>query len=140
MTFFAICFNVLLGAVLSPVLTTCGIQIVEEFEITFNQFALLSGWALLTSACSAWLAQAFSRIWGKRPTYILATILLLATTIWNSRVSSYSGFVGARALEGIGNGPFESIVFSSIGDLYFVCGMRYMIVPMFTDLPGTSKR
>lgn len=116
----AICFNVLLGAVLSPVLTTCGAQIVEEFNITFNQFALLSGWALLTSACSAWFAQASARIWGKRPTYIVASLLLFVTTIWNSRVTSYGSFVGARALEGIGNGPFESIVLSSVGDLYFV--------------------
>ena len=119
----------LLGAVLSPVLTTCGAQIVEEFKITFNQYALLSGWALLTSACSAWLAQASARIWGKRPTYIVATLLLFATTIWSSRVTSYGSFVGARALEGIGNGPFESIVLSSVGDLYFASNStRYSLV------------
>lgn len=120
MTYGAICFNVLLGAVLSPVLSTCGGQIVEEFKITFSQLALLSGWALMTSALAAWVAQATSRIWGKRPTYIVASCLLLATTIWNSRVTSYKGFVWARAIEGIGNGPFESIVLSSVGDLYFV--------------------
>ena len=119
----------MLGAVLSPVLTTCGAQIVEEFDITFNQYALLSGWALLTSACSAWLAQASARVWGKRATYMIATILLLATTIWTSRVTSYGSFVGARALEGVGNGPFESIVLSSVGDMYFVSCMTLSCEP-----------
>ena len=113
----------LLGAVLSPVLTTCGSQIVEEFKITFNQYALLSGWALLASACSAWLAQVSARIWGKRPTYMFAAALLLATTIWTSRVTSYRSFVAARVLEGVGNGPFESIVLSSVGDIYFVSSL-----------------
>jgi len=120
LTYFAICFNVLLGAVLSPVLSTCGAQIVEEFKISFNQFALLSGWSLLTSGCAAWLAQASARVWGKRPVYIFSTILLFVTTIWTSRVTSYGSFVAARAIEGLGNGPFESIVLSSVGDLYFV--------------------
>jgi hypothetical protein len=49
-------FNVLLGAVLSPVLSTIGGLVVPEMEITFNQFALLSGWPLLTSGCAAWIA------------------------------------------------------------------------------------
>ena len=121
LAFFAICFNVALGAVLSPVLSTAGGDIVKEFHITFSQYALLTGWPLLTSGCAACLSQTTSRIWGKRSTYIIATLLLFTTSIWNSRVTTYNEFVAARVVEGFGNGPFESIVLSSIGDLYFVC-------------------
>ena len=54
---------------------------------------------------------------------MFAAALLLATTIWTSRVNSYRSFVAARVLEGLGNGPFESIVLSSVGDIYFVSSL-----------------
>lgn len=66
------------------------------------------------------VCNAIGQVYGKRPLYLIGTSLLLATTIWNSRVTNYSSFVACRVVEGIGNGPYESIVLSSIGDLFFV--------------------
>lgn len=51
--FFAIIYNVMMGAILSPILSTVGGPIVEEFRISFPQFALLSGWPLLSTGLTA---------------------------------------------------------------------------------------
>lgn len=74
------------------------------------------------------VCNAIGQVYGKRPLYLIGTSLLLASSIWNSRVTSYSSFVACRVIEGIGNGPYESIVLSSIGDLFFAHqrGVRVM--------------
>lgn len=53
MCFFALVYNIMMGAVLTPILASVGGIIVEEFQITFTQFALLNGWPLLTTGISA---------------------------------------------------------------------------------------
>lgn len=51
--FWALMYGVIMGSVLSPILSTVGGPIVKEFGITFPQFALLSGWPLLTTGLSS---------------------------------------------------------------------------------------
>jgi MFS family permease len=44
----------------------------------------------------------------------------LAGSLWAARAQSYGSLLGARVLQGLSMSFFESIVFSVIGDLYFV--------------------
>lgn len=109
-----------MGAVLSPILATIVGDVVKEFHISFNQAALLQGYPLLTSGCAALITQVWSRILGKRSAYVISTVILFATTVWNAKVTSFNEFLACRTVEGLGNGAYESIVISSVGDLYFV--------------------
>jgi predicted MFS family arabinose efflux permease len=105
-----------LGPILSPVTR----EIAHEFHVSISKAALPAGYPLLTAGCGAFLAQAWAPILGKRSAYIISTVILFVTTIWNSQVSSYSSLLACRTVQGFGNGAYESIVISSIGDLFFV--------------------
>ena len=64
--------------------------------------------------------NAIGQVWGRRPCYLIATTFLVAATIWSSYVRSYGEFVACRVVSGIAAGPYESVIISSIGDLFFV--------------------
>ena len=105
-----------LGRILSPV---TGV-IAHEYNVTISKAALPAGYPLMTAGLGAFIAQAWAPILGKRSAYIASTIILFASTIWNSQVTSYNSLLACRTFQGFGNGAYESIVISSIGDLFFV--------------------
>jgi nitrate/nitrite transporter NarK len=109
-----------IGAVLGPILAVVEGEIAMEFNVSINQAALLAGYPLLTTGCMAWIAQAICPVLGKRIVYLICSSILFATTIWNIYVTSYGEFLACRTVQGLGNGAFEAVVLSTIGDMYFV--------------------
>lgn len=120
MTFLSICLSVSIAGALGPILSPVEGNIAEEFHVSINKAALPAGYPLLSAGIGAFLAQMWAPIMGKRSAYIISTIVLFATTIWNGYASSYSSLLACRTVSGFGNGAYDSIVISSIGDLYFV--------------------
>jgi hypothetical protein len=53
MCFFALVYNIMMGAVLAPILANVGGPLVKEFGVTFPQYTQLSGWPLFTTGISA---------------------------------------------------------------------------------------
>lgn len=82
--------------------------------------ARFAGWQFWPAAVAGLVGSAFARVWGKRPVYLFSIILLFIGGIWNALATSADSFLGARVLQGLGLGAFETIVPSSIGDMYFV--------------------
>lgn len=109
-----------MAGALGPLLAPEEADIAEEFHISISKAALPAGYPLLTAGVGAFLAQAWAPILGKRSAYIISTVILFATTIWCAWASSFNSLLAARTVQGFGNGAYESIVISSIGDLYFV--------------------
>lgn len=44
---------------------------------------------------------------GRRPVAILSSLICLASMIWRAKATTYSSFMGACVLNGIGAGPSE---------------------------------
>jgi MFS family permease len=115
---------------LSSILATNTLTLVFIFKVGFTQIAALTGYFLLGVGCCAWITSASARIYGKRHTYVLGSILLLTGSIWGAvgtipvlegrliPANDYGSLLGARIMQGFGTGPFEMLVPSSIGDMY----------------------
>jgi MFS family permease len=58
-----------------------------------------------------------SRVWGKRHTFILGTIIIIFSSAWAGASTSYASLIWARILQGIGAAPFEALVNAAVGDL-----------------------
>jgi MFS family permease len=95
--------------------------LVEEFKTNFTEVAKWSGWQFWSSGIAGLVGSALSRIWGKRSVYLLSTIICFVGVAWNAKVTTANEFLGARLLQGFGIGVFETMIPSSIGDLFFVC-------------------
>ncbi|KAI9739226.1 MAG: hypothetical protein M1834_007439 [Cirrosporium novae-zelandiae] len=120
LTLFSICFAAGIGALLGPLLSPVNAILAEEYGVSINEASELQGYPLFMSACGAVVFSAFSRVWGKRPVYLFAIILIFASTLWIIWNGSFKSFLGARILYGFGLGAYEGIVTASIGDMFFV--------------------
>ena len=120
MTFWSICLSVGMAGALGPILSPVTGVIAHEFDVSISKAALPAGYPLLTAGCMAYVSQILAPMLGKRPVYILCTVILFFTTVWMTQVNSFNELLAARTVQGLGNGAYESIVISSIGDLFFV--------------------
>lgn len=64
--------------------------------------------------------SAFARKYGKRPVYIFSSTMALIGCIVGEVAKDYSTLIAARAIQGLSCAAYESLVLSSIGDLFYV--------------------
>jgi MFS family permease len=58
--------------------------------------------------------------YGKRPVYIVTTILLMVTCFWSAGSNSLASLTAARCIQGFAMAPMEALIPASIGDVWFV--------------------
>lgn len=61
-----------------------------------------------------------SSSFGRRPVYLFSQLINFGTSIWRAKANSYSSFMGACILNGIGAGPAETIMPEVIADIFFL--------------------
>lgn len=84
-----------------------------------TQTAVLTGYFLLGSGAAAMLFVPSARVWGKRHLFLLGMLIIIASTAWAGATGpSYKSMSAARAVQGIGTAPFESLLNAAVGDLY----------------------
>ncbi|KAH8651840.1 major facilitator superfamily domain-containing protein [Tricladium varicosporioides] len=122
MAYFSICYSTMMGGSLGPIMSPATGVIAKEFHVTISRAALPGGYPLLSAGIGAFLLQAWAPVLGKRSAYIASTALLFVTTVWSAQIpsSNFNELLACRTLQGFGNGAYESIVISTIGDLFFV--------------------
>ena len=75
---------------------------------------------------------ALAREYGKRPLYLFGGLTAIIGTIICSTSSTY-GVRAGRILQGFSFSPYASIVYSSVGDMFFV-HQRGKVVSAFSFL------
>lgn len=89
--------------------------------MNLTKSALLTGYFLLGAGAAAIFFVPSGRIWGKRHLFLLGICLLIATSAWAGAAgTNYGSLAAARAVQGIGCAPYESLLNAAVGDLYFV--------------------
>ncbi|KAJ5032711.1 uncharacterized protein L3040_009305 [Drepanopeziza brunnea f. sp. 'multigermtubi'] len=110
----------LCAATISPLLNAGLFTISLEFGRPIGDITLLSGYQLLVAGSTAPFISAFSRKYGKRPCFLFSSLFGLIGSIIGSVSDSYDGLLAARVVQGFSLAAYESLVVSTIGDLYFV--------------------
>jgi MFS family permease len=64
--------------------------------------------------------SAAARKFGKRPVFLFSALMGLIGCIIGETANTYHHLLTARVIQGFSSSAFESILVSSIGDLYFV--------------------
>jgi hypothetical protein len=78
----------------------------------FSGSVISSGQDCLGSLCLGLMLNISCRVplqstFGRRPVLLMTTLICLASNIWKARATSYSSFMGACILNGIGGAPAE---------------------------------
>lgn len=95
--------------------------IAVQYNVSYTAVTALTGVPLIVSAISGLVGSVAAKAWGRRPVYLAATLATLIGCIWSARTqSSYGSCMGARVVQGLGWGVFDTLVLTSIQDTYFV--------------------
>ncbi|MCJ1311155.1 hypothetical protein MMC25_004825 [Agyrium rufum] len=103
-----------------PMLSPGFVEISEELGITVNTLSQSTAWLILTIGLCLFIANPMAKLYGKRPVYIVAIIIMLVGSIWGAASKNYSSFLASRIVSGFGMAPYEVLVQCTLGDLYFV--------------------
>jgi len=87
------------AGVLGPAIAPINKMLVDEFKTTYKVTAKFAGWQFWPAGIAGLFGSAVGRIWGKRPVYIVSTLLLLIGAIWNALATDTDSFLGARVLQ-----------------------------------------
>ncbi|KAF7302671.1 MFS general substrate transporter [Mycena chlorophos] len=110
----------LCGAV-GPLVSADQVHIASLFDVSTNRFAqIYASVYTLVLGISTIVLQVFSVKLGKRPTYMVTSVLLCVSAVWSSEATSFPSFAGARMLMGFAIAPLEFLVGASINDIYYV--------------------
>ncbi|KAI9709924.1 MAG: hypothetical protein M1820_003002 [Bogoriella megaspora] len=103
-----------------PMLSPGFVPISAQLNISVNTLSQATAWLILTLGATLFIVNPFAKVYGKRPVYVLASLLLLAASIWGAVTTQYGSFLGSRIVGGFGMAPYEVLVQATIGDMYFV--------------------
>jgi MFS family permease len=110
---------------LGPILAANTLTLSLYYHKKFTQVALLTGYFLLGVGVAGIFYVPSARIWGKRHTFLIGTVLLIFTALWGGRAQArnkhgYTSMLWSRIFQGVATAPFEALVNAAVGDLYFV--------------------
>ena len=109
-----------------------------ELNTSITAIAQLTGDCLLCVGAFGPFVSAMSRIWGKRPQFLLASLLGIIGTIACECANSYKALLAGRLLQGLSVAAYESLIVALMGDMYFVHqrGARVTIFQLVTNTFG----
>ena len=111
-----------LGAVTGPIMAAWMVQGSKFFNRTLQELTYANGATLVCQGVATTIWMPFAIKYGRRPVYLLSTLLMVVACVWLGIAStkSYTPFLIGRAFLGIFEAPIESIVPSTITDIFFL--------------------
>lgn len=91
-----------------------------DLNVSPATIAKMNGYTLLAAGVSGPFAAVCANKLGKRPVYLFSSTMALVGCIIGEAAKTYRTLVTARAIQGLSCSAYESIVISSVGDLFFV--------------------
>ena len=103
-----------------PMLSPGFVEISAELGITVNTLSQATAWLILTIGICLFFANPLAKMYGKRPVYIAAVIVMFVGSVWGGAAQNYNSFLASRIFSGFGMAPYEVLVQCTLADLYFV--------------------
>ncbi|KAL2670505.1 hypothetical protein Neosp_014293 [[Neocosmospora] mangrovei] len=104
----------------APMLNAGIVQVATDLDRSFSDIAKLNGYMLLAIGAVSPLASAFARKYGKRPVFVLSSVIGLVGCLVAEFSKNYNTLVAGRLLQGFGASAYESLCTSVVTDIYFV--------------------
>ncbi|KAK5214192.1 hypothetical protein LTS03_003857 [Exophiala xenobiotica] len=109
--------TVALGPMISPGLPLLAMQFQKSLDVVSTY---LVGLFILWTGIFTFFTSAAASVWGKRVIFITSGIALLALNAWGFFAKSFPQFVAMRLMQGFASAPFETLVTSTVQDIFFV--------------------
>jgi MFS family permease len=102
-------------------LTSAFVELATQFDVTLTRFSSSVNGALIMSiAGGSIICNSLAVVYGKRPVYLITSVLLMVTSFWAAGSNSLASLTAARCIQGLSMAPMEALIPASIGDVWFV--------------------
>ncbi|KAK0391419.1 hypothetical protein NLU13_0919 [Sarocladium strictum] len=91
----------------------------EHYTLTIDQLNWTVAVPALGLSVGPLFWSSFADIYGRRPIFLLGTIIALASTVGAALAPGYGGYMAARFFQGFGVSPAASVGLAIIGDCFF---------------------
>jgi MFS family permease len=106
---------------LGPMVTPGIPLLAKKYNVSLDMAAsLIIGFLAFWIGFTTFFTAAGANIWGKRPFFIISTVVLLGTNIWGYFTTSFTSLAIMRVVQGIASAPLETLVTSTVSDMYYV--------------------
>ncbi|KAJ9612972.1 hypothetical protein H2200_002913 [Cladophialophora chaetospira] len=85
------------------------VQISIEFNTGYAKVTTLSSYLILILGCSNFVWVPLAVYFGKRPIFLVSSVMMVASTAWAAVATSFESLLAATALTAIGAGSTEAI-------------------------------
>ncbi|OQU95653.1 hypothetical protein CLAIMM_01835 [Cladophialophora immunda] len=121
-TFFYALGYSFMGAVTGPIMTAWMVEGAIFYETSIQRMTYTVGATLICQGVATTLWMPFAVKYGRRPVYLFSNTLMGVGCIWLAIASktTYTSFLVGRAFLGVFEAPIESIVPSTITDIFFL--------------------
>ncbi len=120
LTFFVLTYGTVLAGALGPIVSSAQNDLAVIFDTSLQNISRALGTSLVAAlAVSTIFGAACSVKFGKRPVYIISTVLMFVGVLVSSEAKSYGQLLGGRIIQGVGQASLEFLVGSSLADIYF---------------------
>lgn len=103
-----------------PMLSPGFVEIAAALNITVSTLSQATAWVILLIGISLFIFNPLAKKIGRRPVYVISSIIMLTGSIWGALAKDYNSFLGSRMWSGLGMAPYEVLVQCTIADIYFV--------------------
>ncbi|KAL5116349.1 hypothetical protein ACEQ8H_005697 [Pleosporales sp. CAS-2024a] len=93
---------------------------IRDFHTDLAGAVQFTGVCILVLGFSNFIWVPISSSFGRRPVYLASQLINIGSSIWRARAKTYSSFMGACVLNGIGAGPAETTMPEIIADIFFL--------------------
>ncbi|KAL7946116.1 MFS general substrate transporter [Trichoderma barbatum] len=91
-----------------------------RYHVSYTWVAALTAAPLMVSAIAGFFSSVAAKLVGKRPVYLVSSAFVFAGCIWNMTAdSSYGSCMGARVMQGLGWGAFDTLLMETIQDTFY---------------------
>ncbi|KAL7793080.1 major facilitator superfamily domain-containing protein [Trichoderma ceciliae] len=91
-----------------------------RYNVSYTWVVALTATPLMASALTGLLSSVVAKLVGKRPVYLVSSAFVFAGCLWNmTAAASYGSCMGARVMQGLGWGAFDTLLMESIQDTFY---------------------
>ena len=90
-----------------PMLSPGFVEVSQDLNISIETLSQATAWLILTIGLALFITNPLAKLYGRRPIWILAIIIMFVTSVWAGATSTYNSFLASRIVGGIGMAPYE---------------------------------
>ena len=113
-------FYCMLGGGITPILAAGLNQVANDLDQTFAAVARTTGLYMLGLGIGSVVMSPTAILFGKRPVYLISSIMFVGTSIWCGFAPNYAHLATARVFQGIAVSPVECLPSATIAEIFFL--------------------